>query len=421
MSQAGRGTPLHYVFIVYLITVALVALPMLFAIDFKLPDLKLSQYRFGLDPKALFVFPALLPGFLGLVYHLVTVRQRRDQNRLAVKNYYDFRNKDGRARAHEKDVTLLDDATPGPVSANCASGLLTAVFVFVALMRAYGPDNLGVQGAFYAGVGAYISVLYYMVPRIYASALSSRFLMTSALRSASAVALGFVLGLIGDKTFLASNEQLSQFVIFLSGLFHNMAIDALRARARRVFGASEPEAAEIPIAVIEGVDDVAADLLHEYGVSSVQHLATAEPGDLCERTLLPLDRILDWIDQALLISYLKRNIAGARELGIRGAINLVLVYIDSLARKDGEAATLLKSLAEKTSLPPAAIAHIAKELRADYMVGLIYELRDAIKLPDTPQPESLTTMVAEEITNKWSFVVGEGEGQPVRLQIKPQP
>jgi hypothetical protein len=171
-------------------------------------------------------------------------------------------------------------------------------------------------------------------------------------------------------------------VLFLIGLFHNSAIDMLRTRAMKLFGRSEQDEDEIALTAIEGIDLTTADLLAEYGVGSVQHLATAEPGELSDRTLLPLDRILDWIDQAMLIRYLRKHIAVARPMGIRGAINLALVHIRADGKPDGDDAKLLTSLAEKAGMPFAAIDNIGRAMRNEYMVGLIYELQQGRQFPD---------------------------------------
>ncbi|MGZ8711582.1 MAG: hypothetical protein ACXW28_15280, partial [Thermoanaerobaculia bacterium] len=43
---------------------------------------------------------------------------------------------------------------------------------------------------------------------------------------------------------------------------------------------------------------------------------------------------------------------------------------------------------EKTGRPAAAIDHIARELRADYLVALIYELEQGIAFPASTRPKS---------------------------------
>jgi hypothetical protein len=51
-------------------------------------------------------------------------------------------------------------------------------------------STAGLLSVVYAGLGSYVAVLYFMISRIYASALSSRFLMTSAIATASAIVSG---------------------------------------------------------------------------------------------------------------------------------------------------------------------------------------------------------------------------------------
>jgi len=363
----------------YALSSLLLVFPILYAIDWKVKDWKFWTYHITLGASEIFLFLAFVPGVVAVVYHLVTVRERRDQNLLDVSLYYKWLCTRPVKRA-QQGATRIPSATHGPTSANAATLLLTAVFLFVAIVAAY-TNWIGTPraGIVYAGLGAYTSILYFMVSRLYASALSSRFLMSSAIGSASAVVMGWVFGSIGLSVMAIDPKSFNlATVLFLTGLFHKWAFDALRRRARKLFGQPEPETVELPINAIEGVDDVHADLLSEYGVSTVQHLAIAEPGELFERTMLPLDRITDWIDQAILVSYLKTNIVFARVLGIRGANDLVIIYRRAAVEPapGGAMSKLLDSLAEKASMPRAAIDAIAIRLGADYTVALLFELRE---------------------------------------------
>ncbi|HVE73008.1 MAG TPA: hypothetical protein VNI54_16700 [Thermoanaerobaculia bacterium] len=221
--------------------------------------------------------------------------------------------------------------------------------------------------------------------------------MTSALRTASAVALGWVFGIVGVTALTgvpsgtadtsSSGALAANAVLFLAGLFHNMAIESLRRRARKLFGDESLAAEELPLTTVEGIDDTTAELLAEHGVATIQHLSTTEPGDLCDRTILPLDRVVDWIDQALLMRYLKSGFMVSRTLGIRAATDLCMVHL----RGDS---SLLSSLAEKTALPPAAIEHIALELRGDYMVVLVYEIAQGQPFPAALSASTTTTVAA---------------------------
>lgn len=391
---AMTSTPLSkgQKWLVLLLSLIFALLPLSFIGDLWFQGVHISD----LDASAFFFSLGLLPGAIGIVYHIVLASSRRSQGRERLDQYYAWRGSRASARAQDRVSVKVDDSSADPLGALAACLFLTGIFLLIAVFAGYeaaqqrGALANGVQGMMYAGLGAYVAVLYYMVARLYANALSSRFLMTSALRTASAVVLGWVFGVVGVTAFAGTqagatastdNDALAaNAILFLAGLFHNMAIDALRSRARKLFGSGATDADELPLTGVEGIDDTTAELLIEHGVASIQHLATSEPGELCDRTLLPMDRVVDWMDQALLIRYVKANIAVSRGLGIRAATDLALVHM----RGD---ASLLGSLAEKTGLPSAAVDHIARELRADYLVGLLYEIEQGRPFPASTRDE----------------------------------
>ena len=377
--------------IVLAMSIIFAAMPFLFITQFEAGGYKIND----LQATAFFFSLGLLPGAIGISFHIVTATTRRQKGYESIHLYYAFRASREQARKQERAIPSVDQAASDPLGAISASLFLTGIFLLIAIFAGFEADAQrgvaynGVQGMMYAGLGAYVAVLYYMVARLYANALSSRFLLTSSLRTASAVVIGWVFGIVGVSALVepaqagaASTGALaSNGVLFLMGLFHNSAIEMLRTRALKIFGKSEQDDDEVALTAIEGIDLTTADLLAEYGVGSVQHLATAEPGELCDRTLLPLDRILDWIDQAMLIRYLRKNISISRPMGIRGAINLALVHMHTDQKPDGDQAKLLASLAEKVGMPFAAIDAIGREMRNEYMVGLIYELQQGRPFP----------------------------------------
>src|ERR1051325_4367763 len=441
----------------YALSSLLLLFPLLYSIDWYLRDWRISRYHITLGASEGFLFLAFVPGVLAVVYHLVTVRERRDQNIKDVDQYFiwlaghkpkreqqvvaDRVKSTTKGPVSAKAATLLLTAvvlfvaiiaahkpkreqqvvadrvkstTKGPVSANAATLLLTAVFLFVAIIAGYTPGwkETTSAGIVYAGLGAYSSVLYYMVARLYASALSSRFLMSSAIGSASAVVMGWVFASIGLSVLGVDPKSFNlASVLFLTGLFHKWAFDALRRRARKLFGQPDPETIELPLDIIEGIDDVHADLLSEYGVSTVQHLATAEPGELCERTLLPLDRITDWIDQATLVCYLRKNILQARTLGIRGALDLVMTYDLALLEPAGAMSKLLDALAEKASTPRAALDSIAIRLRGDYSVALLYALQEGKEYAPAATTDAVMPNLVRELSTNYDFVNGQATTQ----------
>jgi hypothetical protein len=278
----------------------------------------------------------------------------------------------------------------------------------------YGNGGIGL---ILAGFGALVAVLYYMTGRLYANALSSRFLATSALRSASAIALGYILGLAGIEQVLPSaNTSLAAY--FLVGLFHNWAMNAMRTRALVLLGAPKSDNEELPITIVEGIEDTSADLLSEYGVSTVQHLALTDAGELSERTLIPLDRILDWTDQAILIQRVKRSVVSTRSLGIRTATDFARQYLRKQSG-DKTATDLLTSIAEKSGLGAPAVETIGREFAADARVNLIYKTLQGSDLASSPDPAARFDAEVDRSLKRYD-VAGLNDAVAVgRLVIRP--
>jgi hypothetical protein len=238
-----------------------------------------------------------------------------------------------------------------------------------------------VNGLLFAALGAYVSVLWRMVMRINANALTYRFLFTAALQSAIALVIGLTAGQLDLFGFLKADGP-REVLFFLTGLFTDWAIGALRSRARTVFQAGEIGCERLPLCLVDGLDDGVIDILDELGIWDVQHLATMDPGELTIRSLHPFNRVLDWIDQAILISTLRQNIRVARELGIRGAIDMMSLYSytrktngkETAAELSTQAAVVLNALGDKSGMTKEAIQILAASFWFDYTVNLLYSM-----------------------------------------------
>jgi hypothetical protein len=348
-----------------------------------------GYYIGGVNWRGFLYSLALLPGGVAVVYHLISTPARRQQGRRLIARYSAIRDA-ALNLTSTTDAVEFDDESSSVVAACCASLFLTGVFLLVAVIAdqylgAHNGQNptlrKSMEGIVFCGVGAYVAVLYYMAGRLYANALSSRFMTTSALRSASAVAVGWVAGMVGIDAMLPNNT--TSGVFFLIGLFYNWAISAMRTKALTWLGAPKSDNDELPITIVEGIDDTAADLLSEYGITTVQHLVETEPAELSERTLIPIHRILEWIDQAMLIQRVKRNVVALRSSGVRTATDLARLY--ALAQSnDPTAVDLLKSLAERTALGGPALHVISREFQFNMMVNIIHDALEGKPLSPPP-------------------------------------
>lgn len=255
-------------------------------------------------------------------------------------------------------------------------------------------------GLLYASYGAFVLTLTLMVSRINSGAITARFLVNSSLRIAIAMVLGAVFGALGIFLTLATPTQ-ALFGYFALGIFPAWALSALRKRAKGVMGGDEAGTETLPLSLVDGVDDGIADRLAEVGAWDVQHLATSSPIELAMRTLYPLQRIVNWMDQAILIQYTRDKIADFRALGIRGAMDFALISetfqseekkpnSDHVEDNDPDpkagpdkntdpnkpqpAHEVFRSLATKTGMSESTLRVIGWSLRGDTLVAYLRAL-----------------------------------------------
>lgn len=248
---------------------------------------------------------AILPGLIGIANHLVTIRQRVAKHLSSEED----------RQAHEAE----SEHRPTLPEAVAAAMLLSAVFLIVA--RAEVPADQKVDGWVYAGYGAYISTLWFLLVRLNANALSPRFLINSTLKVSIAVFIGY----IAARSDLFPDSKPVATLYFAIGLFHAWAIQALKRTAMTIFGIKPAQSPDVSLGLIDGLDDDAADVLQEIGITSAQHLATMHAPEVCGRTLYPRERVLDWIDQSILAVHTNGRLDDLRVVGIRSAYSLVTI------------------------------------------------------------------------------------------------
>jgi hypothetical protein len=242
-------------------------------------------------------------------------------------------------------------------------------------------DDAGAAGLIYAAFGAYVHLLLLLISRINSEAVTDRFLANSTIRVAMAMVLGFVAG--RAQLFSDTPGTSTLTVYFLSGLFLSWAMDALRERAKKIFGHQELGCDMLPLCLVDGLDDGIIDRLAEVGAWDVQHVACANPIALTRKTLYPFGRVLDWVNQAILIGEVRDKIVEFRAAGIRDSVSLAVLYSDASglfqraaeagAQRKDRADALFKYLAQRTSYSVEMLMAIGRNLYDDYRVNFIWD------------------------------------------------
>ncbi len=155
------------------------------------------------------------------------------------------------------------------------------------------------------------------------------------------ILLSFVLAFVLGQAFDTSNP-LVLVVAFLGGLVPETILVRLRESARHV-GLSGPARGQAdglealveqqPLTELEGIDVYDRARLEEEGVTNVEALAHHDLVELMLRTRIPVSRLVDWVDQAILYLYLGGRTREGRQArlvmrqnGIRTATDLVTAW-----------------------------------------------------------------------------------------------
>ena len=183
------------------------------------------------------------------------------------------------------------------------------------------PTKLTVHFAF---LGAYFFALQMMFRRYVLKDLRANAFMATTMRiilaviGTWAILQGVTLMDIMDKEI---NENSSQMLVigFVIGAFPPVAWEMIQIAFRKATGAKylvPSLSSEMPVSELDGLTVWHEARLQEEDVENVPNMATADIVDLMLHTRFPPDRIIDWVDQAILYTQLGIDKRKADEQGL---------------------------------------------------------------------------------------------------------
>jgi hypothetical protein len=86
---------------------------------------------------------------------------------------------------------------------------------------------------------------------------------------------------------------------------------------------------DTPLTVLDGMDIYERTRLEEEGITGVQALARHDLVDLILSSRIPVPRLIDWLDQALLFQHAQAAFGQLRARGIRTATDFLQVFADT--------------------------------------------------------------------------------------------
>jgi hypothetical protein len=201
----------------------------------------------------------------------------------------------------------------------------------------------------FAFLGAYFYILQMLVRRYFQNDLKATAYINATMRIVVVILLVWVLDpLLANAGWSQTQRSALAFVV---GVFPTVGWQVLVKVLLKIPGVLVPSLAPThKLTDLDGLNIWYESRLLEVGVEDMQHLATTDIVDLMLNTRIPVDRLVDWIDQALLYIRVddkktKRAIDGKtieiagdratlRTYGIRSATDLLDVLGDKEQAKE---------------------------------------------------------------------------------------
>lgn len=121
----------------------------------------------------------------------------------------------------------------------------------------------------------------------------------------------------------------------LAGIIPNTILIRIRAWAMPKAENDKNElTTRSPLTVLDEIDVYERTRLEEEGITNVQALARHDFVDLILSSRIPVPRLIDWLDQALLYQHVPECMATLRRVGVRTATDFLRVASDKDARKE---------------------------------------------------------------------------------------
>jgi hypothetical protein len=191
-----------------------------------------------------------------------------------------------------------------------------------------GRPKLPVEALQFGFIGAYWFILQDVIRRYFRDDLK-----TAAYVSASArIILVVIVVSMVSLVFTGSSTQLNVLAFFI-GIFPQIGVQILKASVNKVFKGLVPSLdSRYPLSDLDGLTIWDQARLLEEGIEDLHGLATANLVDVILGTRIPVDRLVDWLDQALLYLHVpaedesRHPRAALRALGIRTATDLARAW-----------------------------------------------------------------------------------------------
>jgi hypothetical protein len=161
------------------------------------------------------------------------------------------------------------------------------------------PQQMPVDPLRYGFIGSYVFIVQGLVRRYFQADLKTHAYVSAMARVILVAALVTAIHPLWSMWGLAANTELA-FAFFL-GFFPELGLRVIQQALLGVLRRARPAREErYPLRQLDGINIWTQARFLEEGIEDMQNLSTANLVDLMLHTRMPINRLLDWIDQAFL-------------------------------------------------------------------------------------------------------------------------
>jgi predicted flap endonuclease-1-like 5' DNA nuclease len=248
---------------------------------------------------------------------------------------------------------------------------------------------------FWGWLGAWTYAFHLTIRRFLAYDLTPSVYVFTLNRFLLAISVGTivctVIGAISTWTKVPFDVNMATVcvVAFFVGFFPEQGINWITATAQKTLKQQEGIVKEIRLSEIEGLSIWNQGRLKQEGIDNVQNLATANVSGLIIGTPFAVTQIIDWVDQAILLSHTSHvQFELLEKAGIIRAT-------DVLASTENQGG--LEELAEATDLSRSGLMVLSRGLQSAFNVRLVARFRWQSSL-DAAKMEQATTLTGFQST-----------------------
>jgi hypothetical protein len=219
--------------------------------------------------------------------------------------------------------------------------------------------------ALYTFVGVYLFNLGAMVRRLYLADVNEQVFWGGVNRLLLSMGLSLVV-------MKAGLEKFEGFVYFSIGFIANIFLEWVLENTLKVLNMNKPKQDDLPLQMVRGIDIWKEYRLEEESIDNVQNLATADVLELAVRTHYGVRTLIDWIDQALILTRLTTDQV---KILASQAMALSAIELATAAPENNKGdQTFSNALADKLKVDPVLMAATLNRLFEDEQVRSLWAL-----------------------------------------------